>query len=87
MDPRTLAETARVSIGAGARAGTLARLLAMFPDEAAIAVLDGCGCPIGVVTADQIRALDIVAAGAVGEVMLPLEASRGAAREPRRVIS
>jgi hypothetical protein len=68
-DLRALADCARVTIGAAARVDALARLFALFPDEPAIAVVDGAGVPIGVVTPDR---LDPGTRGVVADLMLAL---------------
>lgn len=68
--PRALAEGARLSIGAEARTGALARMFALFPDEPAIIVVDRDGEPIGVVTPDR---LDARRSGVVADLMLAFD--------------
>ena len=67
-DVRTLADAARASIGADARADALARMFALFPDDAAIVVVDRHGTPIGIVTPDRLPH----ASGVVADVMVAI---------------
>lgn len=67
-DARSLAGAARASIGADACVGALARMFALFPDDAAIVVVDRQGTPIGVVTPDRLPR----ASGVVADVMVAI---------------
>jgi hypothetical protein len=53
LDPRALAAAARISVGPDARLDALARLIAIFPDEASIAVISGVHV-VGVVVTSHI---------------------------------
>ena len=67
-DLRALADSARVSIGASAHVDALARLFSLFPEEPAIAVVDGAGVPIGVVTPDRLGR----GSGVVADLMIAI---------------